>query len=286
VKIPLILLAMVLIPWTAKGQDFKISGNWTGILTDTFNKSLNSYPVILQVKAIGNSATGVFRIEKNGNFYQYVVNGDFSNLKDFSLQSASKPSSFCKGCATFPFQFSFKYDDSSGYVIGGFTSEDPDLIGKTLVMEKDPTTYELGKALLFDPYFAKRFAYNIRMGISSKERRKQELKTFQFEPIYFAYDRYELDSSYHNYLKRVAKVVLGHSDLRIKITGNTDGDGSNAYNIHLSEQRAKVIQAYLKQCGVSVDRIVIEYVGETNPIDRNDNEQGKQRNRRVEICFI
>jgi len=286
VKINQILLLIVLFPSVLLGQDFKISGNWTGILTDTADKSAVSYPVILQIKALGNSATGIFRVEKNGSFYQYEVNGDYTNIKDFSLQSGSKPKLTCKGCPSFPFHFRFTYDDSSGYTKGVFESDDKDLAKTTLIMEKDPAPYQLGSSLLFDAYFAKRFGYAVRLGISSKERRKQELKTFQFESIYFAYDRFELDPSYHAYLKRVAKVVLGHSDLRIKITGNTDGDGSNEYNVHLSEQRAMVIQSFLNQCGVSVDRIVIEYVGESKPIDRNDTESGKQKNRRVEICFI
>jgi outer membrane protein OmpA-like peptidoglycan-associated protein len=84
----------------------------------------------------------------------------------------------------------------------------------------------------------------------------------------------------------MARVVDGHSDLRIKVTGHTDGDGSDEYNINLSKRRAEAIVNYFASLGLSKDRIVIDFKGEKEPIDRNDTPEGKQHNRRVDFSFI
>jgi outer membrane protein OmpA-like peptidoglycan-associated protein len=82
------------------------------------------------------------------------------------------------------------------------------------------------------------------------------------------------------------KVVKGHSDLRVKVTGHTDSDGSDQYNDTLSYNRAQAITNYFVKRGLSPDRLVIEFKGEHSPIDTNKNPEGKQRNRRVDFEFI
>jgi outer membrane protein OmpA-like peptidoglycan-associated protein len=72
----------------------------------------------------------------------------------------------------------------------------------------------------------------------------------------------------------------------LKIEGHTDGDGSESYNLNLSKQRAAQIIAYLVSIGITSDRMVQAYDGEKKPIDSNLTEEGKQRNRRVELSFI
>jgi outer membrane protein OmpA-like peptidoglycan-associated protein len=84
----------------------------------------------------------------------------------------------------------------------------------------------------------------------------------------------------------MARVVDGHSDLRIKVTSHTDGDGSDAYNIELSKKRAEAIVNHFVSLGLSKDRIVIDFKGEKEPIDNNNTPEGKQKNRRVDFSFI
>ena len=84
----------------------------------------------------------------------------------------------------------------------------------------------------------------------------------------------------------MARVVNGHSDLRIKIIGHTDADGSDIYNIDLSARRAKAIQEYFLKCGLESFKLVIDFKGEKMPIDNNQTSEGKQHNRRVDFQFI
>ena len=78
----------------------------------------------------------------------------------------------------------------------------------------------------------------------------------------------------------------GHTDLRLKVVGHTDWDGSDSYNEKLSQQRAETIILYLEKNGLSRDRIEFEYQGEKKPIQSNETSEGKKRNRRVDFYFI
>ena len=74
--------------------------------------------------------------------------------------------------------------------------------------------------------------------------------------------------------------------MKCELSGHTDGKGSVAYNQKLSEQRAKAVYDYLIERGVAPERIQAEGRGESQPIDTNDTEEGRQNNRRVEIEIL
>ncbi len=68
------------------------------------------------------------------------------------------------------------------------------------------------------------------------------------------------------------------------IEGHTDSIGDEAYNLKLSQGRAKSIKAYLvNQAGLSASKIEALGFGESKPVGDNGNEQGRQFNRRVEF---
>jgi OOP family OmpA-OmpF porin len=81
-------------------------------------------------------------------------------------------------------------------------------------------------------------------------------------------------------------MVKSHSDLRIKITGHTDADGSDRYNEKLSQKRAKALIQFFENNGLEKSRVVIDFKGEKQPVDSNKTPEGKQRNRRVDFTFI
>ena len=81
-------------------------------------------------------------------------------------------------------------------------------------------------------------------------------------------------------------MVKSHSDLRIEITGHTDADGSDAYNLALSKKRSEALLSFFSANGLPKDRVVIQYKGEKEPVDQNQTDEGKQRNRRVDFRFI
>ena len=68
------------------------------------------------------------------------------------------------------------------------------------------------------------------------------------------------------------------------LKGHTDSDGSNAYNLHLSLNRALAVQHYLVgNSGIAPDRLQVFGYGEAAPLVPNNTSQNKQLNRRVEV---
>jgi outer membrane protein OmpA-like peptidoglycan-associated protein len=145
-------------------------------------------------------------------------------------------------------------------------------------------------AALKAPYLPKewlvRFQQELKDGLSAPAIRKQELLLFELKPIYFDSDQALIKAEYEDYLREVIRMVKSHSDLRIEITGHTDADGSDAYNMILSRKRSEALIAFLEANGLPKNRVVVRYKGEREPIDSNTTESGKLHNRRIDIRFI
>lgn len=88
------------------------------------------------------------------------------------------------------------------------------------------------------------------------------------------------------YLDNLAEVMLENPDWKIKLTGHTDNVGDEENNLILSRDRANAVKFYILGKGVDARRIYTDYYGETRPIDTNETEIGRQRNRRVEMEFV
>jgi len=69
----------------------------------------------------------------------------------------------------------------------------------------------------------------------------------------------------------------------IKVVGHTDNIGSDAYNQALSERRASSVAEYLISQGVAPNKVTSEGKGESQPIADNDTDEGRAKNRRVEL---
>ncbi|GAB4398104.1 MAG: hypothetical protein OHK0048_08660 [Rhodoferax sp.] len=78
-----------------------------------------------------------------------------------------------------------------------------------------------------------------------------------------------------NKLEKEALIAVGHTDSR----------GSDQYNIGLSLRRATAVKAFLISQGLRDDQITVQGKGESEPIATNDTDEGRARNRRVEIIF-
>ncbi len=99
----------------------------------------------------------------------------------------------------------------------------------------------------------------------------------------FAFDSSVIKPCYHPLLDRVAEILRDNPSLRIEIQGHTDNIGSHEYNVMLSKRRAQAVADYLAAHGISPDRMTVEGFGETRPVASNDTEDGRARNRRVQI---
>lgn len=82
-------------------------------------------------------------------------------------------------------------------------------------------------------------------------------------------------------------IMYEYPDSRIILSGHTDSEGDELFNMHLSEQRSEVVKRYMVNSGgIDENRIQTVQYGETMPLMDNSTEKGKARNRRVEINII
>jgi outer membrane protein OmpA-like peptidoglycan-associated protein len=69
----------------------------------------------------------------------------------------------------------------------------------------------------------------------------------------------------------------------IKVIGHTDSVGSDEYNQALSERRASSVAAYLLSQGIAPSKLTSEGKGESQPLADNETDEGRAKNRRVEL---
>jgi OOP family OmpA-OmpF porin len=82
-----------------------------------------------------------------------------------------------------------------------------------------------------------------------------------------------------------AKEQLSRAD-KVIITGHTDNVGSADFNLKLSLRRAEAVRDYLISLGADAKKMEISGAGETKPIADNSTEEGRAKNRRVEVEVI
>lgn len=101
--------------------------------------------------------------------------------------------------------------------------------------------------------------------------------------VSFDFDRADIKSAFTPSLDKLADVLSRYDRTLVSVVGHTDDRGSNEYNLGLSQRRAESVVAYLTSRGVPQGRLYAEGLGETQPRASNDSENGRQRNRRVEV---
>jgi OOP family OmpA-OmpF porin len=101
--------------------------------------------------------------------------------------------------------------------------------------------------------------------------------------IEFVVDSATLTAEARASLDQVADAIKARPDVvSMSVIGHTDSTGSEGYNQKLSEQRANAVAAYLRSAGAK-SRFVTSGSGELQPIADNSTEEGRARNRRVEL---
>lgn len=99
----------------------------------------------------------------------------------------------------------------------------------------------------------------------------------------FAFDSAELDAQSRSALNAAVAVIKSHSAVKLDVVGYTDSTGPEAYNQKLSERRAQAAVDYLVSRGVDAGMLRAVGRGEANPVASNDSDDGRARNRRVEL---
>ena len=108
------------------------------------------------------------------------------------------------------------------------------------------------------------------------------------EKVQFEYDSAKILEVSHSLLDEVAKVIKEHPQIkRIEVQGHASAEGSDDYNLKLSDKRAKAVMKYLTgKAGIDKAMLQAKGLGETVPIADNETEDGKEKNRRVEFPIL
>jgi outer membrane protein OmpA-like peptidoglycan-associated protein len=273
------LLPLFWLSFFAFGQ--KMTGFWQGMLFTTAESSKKEMlPVYLDIYITNGFVDGQIRIEHDKGAAVYPIVGKF---KDGQLDLTTLKATWFYNpeFALTPYNYSLNYNTQTGYLEGP-----SDRGNYRLILYQSKGEISKDKTAYLPKEWLQRFEQELKDGVSAPNIRKQELRLFEFQPIYFDYDKALIRPEYESYLKELIRMVKSHSDLRIQITGHTDADGSDVYNLDLSARRAKALLNFFEQHGLPKDRVEIQFKGEAEPVDNNDNEKGKQKNRRVDFRFI
>ena len=111
-------------------------------------------------------------------------------------------------------------------------------------------------------------------------------EVFIMKNLHFATNRTRILPISEEALDLLYQHLEKNPDLRIRIIGHTDNIGRESANQKLSEGRAEAVRKELIERGITPERIEAEGRGESQPIDTNDTEEGRQNNRRVEIEIL
>jgi outer membrane protein OmpA-like peptidoglycan-associated protein len=110
--------------------------------------------------------------------------------------------------------------------------------------------------------------------------------------VLFDFDKYTLRPEAADTLKKVGQVVASYPDAPLLIEGYTDGIGTHAHNMQLSQNRAGAVKKWLvENSGIKASRISTTGWGEAKPVapnkrpDGSDDPEGRQKNRRVELTL-
>ncbi|KPK72611.1 hypothetical protein AMJ87_04285 [candidate division WOR_3 bacterium SM23_60] len=102
--------------------------------------------------------------------------------------------------------------------------------------------------------------------------------------IYFDFNKADVKAESAPTLKEIAALLKQNSKLNLNVVGHTDNVGSLPANMDLSQRRAEaVVQALVSKHGVDAKRLKAHGVGPLCPVASNKAEEGRAKNRRVEL---
>jgi len=104
--------------------------------------------------------------------------------------------------------------------------------------------------------------------------------------VLFDFNKATLQAASDPVLQKVADLLAKDAALKVEVQGHTDNVGGDAYNQTLSEARAKAVMDWLVKHGVAAGRLTAKGYGKTRPVADNGSDEGRAKNRRVEIANL
>lgn len=111
-------------------------------------------------------------------------------------------------------------------------------------------------------------------------------RVIDLQNVFFETDSDDLLPESEYQLHALLQILEDYPDMRIEIRGYTDNRGDDAYNLDLSERRAQSVAKWLFDKEINENRIAAKGFGKANPIDTNETDAGRARNRRVNFLIV
>ena len=108
----------------------------------------------------------------------------------------------------------------------------------------------------------------------------------ELDGVTFESKSFELTAESKIILDEAVVTISASPELQIEVQAHTDYKGSGKLNLQLSEQRALSVKAYLVSKGVNENQLTAKGYGESQPIADNKTEEGRAKNRRVELKLV
>ncbi|WMN12174.1 PorP/SprF family type IX secretion system membrane protein [Marivirga salinae] len=112
-----------------------------------------------------------------------------------------------------------------------------------------------------------------------------ELEDLSYD-FHFDFDDINLSKEDEKYIREMTEILRQNDRVKVKLTGHTDGIGTEEYNMKLSYDRAKRIGMILYKNGVSKSKIKLVAKGESEPLSTNETKEGQAQNRRVQMQLV
>ena len=119
-----------------------------------------------------------------------------------------------------------------------------------------------------------------------------DLLPFDYEEVketvfHYKEDGRELTDKDKARLHQIMRYVEADEQVQtIRVVGYADANGRKGYNNAISQDRAQAVEHYLLRLGIPKEKLFVTWVGELDPIARNDTDAGRAANRRVVITLI
>ena len=104
--------------------------------------------------------------------------------------------------------------------------------------------------------------------------------------ISFDSAKWEIEPQFFPILEKVVTILRENSHLKLEIQGHTDNRGSLEYNAQISMNRARAVMQYLVKEGIEKGRLRAVGYGSSKPVRSNATQDGRARNRRVELMVV
>jgi outer membrane protein OmpA-like peptidoglycan-associated protein len=104
--------------------------------------------------------------------------------------------------------------------------------------------------------------------------------------VLFDTDKFNIKTEYNEELNSFVTFMKKNKKVQVEISGHTDSDSDEKYNLKLSQNRADEIKKYIVSKGIEASRITTVGYGESKPKYPNDSPENKAMNRRIEAKII